>query len=169
MKAHIIGLAGSGKTTLARWLAGTYAIGACDLDDVVYDRVTGERPATEIERRLEEIGRLPGWVTEGAYHQPWLKQHLDAAEIIVWLDISFPICAKRIVLRHVGAELAGRNPHPGWRKMARFLNYTRQTASRQRAETKCLIDPFSAKVMHCRSSTNVKAFQAHRSGASGFR
>jgi adenylate kinase family enzyme len=68
MKAHVIGIPGSGKTTLAQWFADKYLIPAFDLDYVVWDE-SGERAPSEIERRLTEIGRLPGWVTEGAYRQ----------------------------------------------------------------------------------------------------
>lgn len=48
---HIMGLAGSGKTTLARWIADTFDLSIHDLDWVAYDQ-HAERPLAEIERRI---------------------------------------------------------------------------------------------------------------------
>ncbi|MEX0749668.1 MAG: hypothetical protein WD359_02580, partial [Dehalococcoidia bacterium] len=135
VKVHVIGIAGSGKTTLARWIGDTFAVVAHDLDFVVYDVEKGERPHDEIVARVDEIRSLPGWVTEGAYHDAWLRPLLDEADAIAWLDVPLRACLARIVKRHVRAELARTNVHRGWRRLASFLVYIRRTARRQRAET----------------------------------
>jgi len=38
MRVHIIGITGSGKTTLAVWMSERFGVPAHDLDWVVYDR-----------------------------------------------------------------------------------------------------------------------------------
>ncbi len=160
MKIHIVGIAGSGKTTLARWAEATFGVGAFDLDHVVYDVETGERPAAEIVRRIDDIRRLDGWVTEGAYRDAWLRPLMNEATAIVWLDASLPTAISRMVKRHVRAEFARNNRHPGWIRLVRFLNYNRRTASVQRAETIELLGPYSNKLWRCRSARDVAAFKA---------
>ena len=66
MNIHIIGLAGSGKTSLARALSTAHGIPAIDLDYEVYGP-TGERPASDLKARLNGILSREGWVTEGEF------------------------------------------------------------------------------------------------------
>jgi hypothetical protein len=61
-----------------------------------------------------------------------------------------------MVKRHITAELRGNNQHPGWRKLWRFLNYTRRTAPAQRSAVASMLRPHAAKVHHCRSSRDVR-------------
>lgn len=155
VKIHVIGLAGSGKTTLARWIGERFDVPVHDLDFVVYDAETGERPASEISARVDAIRLGAGWVTEGAYHDAWCKPLLDDATHIAWLDVPLRTCVMRIVKRHVRAELARTNMHPGWRKLARFIDYTRRTARHQRDEIAELLEEYGSKVARCRSSSDV--------------
>lgn len=159
MNVHIIGIAGSGKTTLAGWISSTFGVPAFDLDPIVYDFETGERPAAEIVRRIQEIRRLDGWVTEGAYRDAWLRPLLDDATAIVWLDPPLATAIVRMVKRHARAESSGNNLHPGWIRLVRFLNYNRRTAARQQTETRALLSPYSSKVFRCRSSRDIAAFK----------
>ena len=160
MNVHIVGMAGSGKTTLAHWIGGAFDVPAFDLDPVVYDFETGERPTPEIVSRIQEIRRLDGWVTEGAYREAWLRPLLDDAAAIVWLDPPLAVAILRMVKRHARAEFSGTNLHPGWVRLLRFLNYNRRTASQQAAETIDLLSPYASKVSRCRSSRDVAAFKA---------
>jgi adenylate kinase family enzyme len=160
MKIHIIGIAGSGKTTLARWISRVFEIPAFDLDNVVYGVDGGERPAGEIVRRVDEIRAGNGWVTEGAYRNEWLRPLLDDATAIVWLDSSLATDVARMLKRHARAELSGINPHPGWRRLIRFLDYNRRTAREQRAETSALLARYASKVFRCGASRDVESFKA---------
>ncbi|MEX2247589.1 MAG: hypothetical protein WEC75_12995 [Dehalococcoidia bacterium] len=156
MKLHIIGMAGSGKTTLARWAAAEFGIPAHDLDYVVYGDA-GERPEAEIVARLEEIRAGRGWVTEGAYRNAWLHPLLADSDSIVWLDVPLRTCLYRIVRRHVIAEMSRTNPHPGWRRLVWFLNYTRRIAHCADIESRELLAPHRDKVTRCQSSADMRA------------
>ena len=116
------------------------------------------RSLVEIEQTLAAIRANPGWVTEGAYSERWLEPHLAEAEFIVRLDLPLLPCLWRILLRHIKAELRRNNPHPGWRKLWHFLNYTRRSAARQRRDTTALLAPHAEKVVRCRSSAEVARF-----------
>ena len=159
MKIHIVGIAGSGKTTLARSLGDRFDVRAFDLDFVVYDFEAGERAAAEITRRVDEIRDLDGWVTEGAYRDGWLRPLLDDATAIMWLDVPLSRAIFRMVKRHAGAELARNNLHPGWMRLFRFLNYNRRSARQQHAETLALLAAYPDKVFRCRSSSDNAAFK----------
>ena len=130
-----------------------------ELDLVVYD-ASGERPAADIIRQIDEIRRLDGWATEGAYTEAWLAPLLDDASAIIWLDVPWQTCVLRMVKRHLRAELAGNNRHPGWGKLLSFMNYTRRTAPRQRGDAIRLLAPYQSKVLRCRTSKGVAAVKA---------
>ncbi len=156
LNVHIMGLAGSGKTTLARWIADTFDLSVHDLDWVAYDK-RGERPLAEIEGRVNAITGVDGWVTEGAYQEGWIEPLLGCADYIVWLDIGLHRCLFRMVKRHVRAELSGTNQHPGWVRLLRFLNYTRKTSRLQRQRTRRLLAGYTDKVYRCRTSGDISA------------
>jgi len=166
MKVHIIGPAGSGKTTFARSLSAAAGVPAFDLDYVVYDRETGrERPPDQVLAGANEIRYLPGWVTEGAYRERWLDPILADADAIAWLDLPFRVCAVRIVKRHILAELSRDNAHPGWRRLLRFLNYSRRVHSDSRTSTAALLAAYEGKVVRCASSREAERARSRLQGA----
>ncbi len=160
MRAHIIGIAGSGKTTLAASLGAQCGADVYDLDLVAYDPAGIERPPDEIAALIRGILATDRWITEGAYRAAWMNQLLEAAYVIVWLDLPFRVCAWRILRRHVRAEIARNNAHPGWIKLMRFVQTTRRTDPELRAETGRLLEPYLAKITRCRSSRDVATFSA---------
>lgn len=99
----IIGVAGSGKTTLAIAIGARIGIPAVHLDNVadaagqadpsVLHAPLGEfpdhafvpRPLEERRRMTESIAAAPAWVAEGAFIE-WTDALLASADTIVWLD-----------------------------------------------------------------------------------
>ena len=150
MKVHIIGPAGSGKTTLSARIVERGGGTAHDLDWIVYSEA-GERPIPEISRDLDSIIDQPSWVTEGAYRASWLQPVLDSADQIIWLDLDWRVCVWRIFKRHVAAELARTNQHRGWRRMLGFMNYTRRIDGCSRVETAALLEAHATKVVRVTS------------------
>ncbi len=158
MRAHIIGLAGSGKTTLAGWLGDTFRVPTHDLDDVAYGE-DGARTVAEVDRRVGVILSEGRWVTEGAYSDQWVEPLLTNADVIVWLDIGVSTCLFRMLKRHLRAELTRSNKHRGWIRLLRFMNYTRESARGQRERTRSLLAPYTAKVRHCGNGREVDSMR----------
>jgi adenylate kinase family enzyme len=159
LRVHIIGLAGSGKTTFARWIGDTFGVPVHDLDWIAYDQ-QGERPLAEVAQRVGAISNSNGWVTEGAFQERWIEPLLTRATAIVWLDVPLHVCLFRMLKRHVRAELSRKNQHPGWRKLFRFMNYTRHSARHQRQRSRGMLAPHGGKTARCRTSSDIEAMKA---------
>ena len=151
-RVHVIGGGGSGKTTLARRLASDTGLPLYELDTgVVLDP------------------QEPSWIAEGVFL--WeIEPVLDRADVIVWMDLPRRAAFRRMVTRHIKLTVLRRNPHPGFRKMLRFVWGQREyyTAPAReptgptdwdaltRALTAELLGPRRAKVVHLRTPRAVR-------------
>lgn len=150
LRVHLIGGAGSGKTTLATTLARRIDVPLYSLDDINFaDGFHRPRPQG---RRLAEVERIacePAWVTEGIF-VGWTNALLEAATLIVWLDLPLHVALGRIVLRHIRASLAGANPYPG---LLRLLSFMRWSAAYYRRMSPAAIDALDEESLHSRAAT----------------
>jgi len=92
----VIGNAGAGKTRLAQQLAARMAMPYIGLDRVVWK--PGWVPTPKAERHQEEwaIATLPRWIVDGVS-----LVVLDAADVVVFLDYTRPVCFWRALRRNV--------------------------------------------------------------------
>lgn len=178
MRVHIIGISGSGKSTLAGRIAEHRGVEPIDLDDLANPELD-ETLAPELRdgRRWEgcrtaaaRIASTPEWVTEGIYCG-WTEPLMDAADLVVWLDVPAYVAVWRIVRRHASRSLAGDNPHNGLRPLARFASEVLHDPKRpaatdaelrsnvganSRATTRARLARYPDKVAHCRTDTDVE-------------
>ncbi len=176
-RIHIIGGAGSGKTTLAQrlgeWLDAPYY----DLDEIGYEGAFAAKRALGL--RLADIQSIiaqPAWITEGGFIW-WVDNLLRAADTIVWLDLPWRIRRWRIITRHIKADLAHNNRHPGYRNLYNFYmrsrNYHRSKMlltldpdeglandSSNRITVAHKLAPYEDKVVQCCSPADVEKFVA---------
>lgn len=165
-RVHIVGGAGSGKSTLARLLGEELGVPTYDLDTVGYEGgAGGKRP---LQAKLEDvlsISNQRGWVTEGVF-LGWTDELFRRSDAIIWLDLPFFVVAWRIVLRHLKAELAGTNRHPGWWNLSRFLWDVRRYYTSKMIEPQAPDDD-AAVTRHATARAlqpfNRKVFAYHRS------
>lgn len=90
----ILGNSGSGKSTMARALAGEHGIAHLDLDTIVW--VPGEiavpRPPEAISADLARFrDDFPGWVIEGCYSE-WIAHLLPYCTELRFLDPGVEAC-----------------------------------------------------------------------------
>lgn len=170
-RVHIIGTGGSGKTTLAHQIANVLDAPCYELDSIGYTH----HSKRSLEERLHDVRQIaaqPQWVSEGAYLW-WTDDLLQNADTIVWLDLHWLICYQRIVLRHIRADLAGNNAHPGFVNMLRFaggkrsyyLNPTpavpadpNDDAAMNRAAVAQVLASYSDKTICCCRPADVATF-----------
>ncbi len=171
-RIHIIGGPGSGKTTLARQMGARLRAPCYELDKVGYENGAGaERPMEVRLADIRQIADQPAWVTEGVF-LGWTHQLFETADQIIWLDLPWRLAGWRIFLRHIRAEWHRNNLHPGWVKLYRFLQWSRQYYARtapihrvtpgkdlaeNRQTTAHYLGTFNPKVVHCINPAQVKA------------
>jgi adenylate kinase family enzyme len=170
-KIHIIGGAGSGKTTLANLLSDRLGFPNFDLDKIGW-RAHQKVPLDARLEVIDEILSRHRWITEGVFLW-WTYALLEVADVIVWLDIPFRVAAWRIFKRHIIASIQRNNPHPGIINLFKFLHgvgtgyYKRpaiQPESRDddfaitRAATEDLLKKYPDKVAHCRNQGEADKF-----------
>ncbi|MFZ5885767.1 MAG: shikimate kinase [Chloroflexota bacterium] len=85
----VIGTTSSGKSTLAKRLAGKLGYDFIELDALHWEPNWAEAPLEVFRQRVETATQAPAWVVAGNYHVVrdivWSR-----AEAVVWLDYSFP-------------------------------------------------------------------------------
>jgi adenylate kinase family enzyme len=174
-RIHIMGAAGSGKTTLARWSAERLACPWYELDAVAYEGgYARKRTLDERLASLQTITAQPTWVTEGFFLW-WIDDLLAAADAIVWLDLPWTVSMPRIVTRHFKLSWAGKNKHPGLRNLANFVwgcrHYYLEKQPRtpkardddfavNRAGVVQYLAPYRTKVIQCKRPAEVDQFLA---------
>jgi adenylate kinase family enzyme len=100
-KIHIVGIYGSGKSSLAKKLSKLLKIKNYDLDEIKYKRKYNKiRPVKERLKIVKKISKKKKWITEGA----WLDYALDLyrkADLVIFLEIPKRTIYKRILIRHI--------------------------------------------------------------------
>ena len=172
-KIHIIGGAGSGKTTLANWFGQQLNYPCFYLDQIGWS-TSGKVPLAKRMEDIQQILTQPAWITEGVFLW-WTDPLLEHADLIVWLDLSFPRTAWRIMKRHAVASWNRNNPHAGIRHLLRFVygvgknHYRKEPLTPSgpdddfaitRIATKQNLAPFLQKVVHCQKPNDVAQFQS---------
>ncbi len=171
-RVHFTGGPGGGKTTAARQLAQARGAPWYDLDGMLLE-MEGRLPVLqaieEVAARLPSIALQPAWVSDGAY-LGWAQPLLDAADLIVWIDLPPRVALFRILARHLKADLRRDNRFPGWRRLMRFwrwcLRYYRDGnppginvygTPETRAHTAAALRSYEGKLRVCRSNKDLAA------------
>jgi adenylate kinase family enzyme len=97
--AIIASASGNGKTTLGRELAGRMQVPFVELDALVHGPGWAQTPDAVLRAQLAPIVAGDGWVIDGAYQRKLGDLVLDAAELIVWLDLPIGVWLPRLARR----------------------------------------------------------------------
>jgi adenylate kinase family enzyme len=90
---------GCGKTTTGRALAERLGLPFVELDSLVHGPGWTETPDDELRRLVEPLLAEPGWVVDGSYSRKLGSMVLDAADMVVWLDLPIRVWLPRLVRR----------------------------------------------------------------------
>ncbi len=97
-RVAIAGVAGAGKSTLARRIAAALGLPHTELDSLHHGPGWTKRP--EFETDVDRVIDSDAWVCEWQYDyaRPLLAENAD---LMVWLDLPFPVTLSRVVRRTV--------------------------------------------------------------------
>jgi hypothetical protein len=169
MRVYVCGGPGAGKTTFASALADRTGMPIHHLDDIA--RIGGGRgPETTDAARATEVDGIlsqSSWIAEGL-QLGWTARLMAAADSIVWLDATPPRASSwRIFRRFVSGGVAEFRRRQGREKFLRFGDYLRkvrelivsvpETRTYPRAELETALALHAAKLVHCKSQTDVDA------------
>lgn len=121
VKVHILGGPGSGKTTLAQNISVKLHVPHYDLDQIGWKQ--GNRLAAYVDDAFA-LAAQPEWITEGVF-LIWTDPLLYQADYIILLEVSWPLAAWRIIVRHISKSLRGTNPYRGVKTLFNFLKDVR--------------------------------------------
>jgi len=97
--AIISSASGNGKTTLGRELAARLEVPFVELDALVHGPDWVETPDDELRAQVEPIVESDAWVIDGAYRGKLGDLVLDAADVVVWLDLPLRVWLPRLIRR----------------------------------------------------------------------
>lgn len=165
MKVIIIGNSGSGKTWLAKQLCSALDASIVHLDDLFWEPegFDKKRSLETIELLIGEIKDSPSWIVEGIFGD-LAAYYLDTAELLVWLDIDWPVCKKRLLQR--GSEskrhLNREQSEKGLEKLIQWASqyYDRNDLRSHLGHNK-MFAKFPRKKIHLQSEADVNTFVAN--------
>ena len=122
-RISVVGNSGSGKTTVARSLAGVLGIPQLELDSVFHQPGWQPLERAEFRRRVSAFTTAPGWVIDGNYGAVrdivWSQ-----ADTVIWIDlprrrVMRQVTARTLCRMATRAELWNGNREP-WRNLVRL-------------------------------------------------
>src|ERR1700761_7549385 len=90
---------GNGKTTLGRALAERMEVPFVELDALVHGPNWTETPDEVLAARLAPVLGSDAWVIDGTYRRKLGDRVLEAADVVVWLDLPIRVWLPRLVRR----------------------------------------------------------------------
>lgn len=107
----IIGPSGAGKSTLAERLGSLLHIKVIRLDRIFWERGWKEKPRDERIDVLQRLVAEKQWIIEGSYLNS-SEPRLEAADTIIFLDMSPFVCLPRLIMRHLKDRKRSRRDLP---------------------------------------------------------
>jgi adenylate kinase family enzyme len=99
-RVSVVGVSGSGKTTVARALAARLSAPLVELDGLMHQPGWQPRPEAEFQAEVERATSEPAWVIDGNYRQVVIEGPVwQRADTVVWLDVPRFIAMRQLFAR----------------------------------------------------------------------
>ena len=122
----VVGVTGSGKTTLALTLAQHFQVPQIELDSLYWGPGWTETPREVFRERVRRALTETAWVSDGNYGQVrdivWRR-----ATALVWLDYAWPVIFWRLARRTFQRVIAGEELWNGNRENWREALFSRDS------------------------------------------
>ncbi len=143
-KISIIGGSGSGKSTLATILSEELKIPAIHLDAINYNANWVEVDRNQRDLIIEAKTKEDKWIIDGNYNKT-LKERLDNADLIIWLDYSSFAHLKGVLKRIIKNYNKEKAELPGCKERfnIKFIKYVISYNKKKRPEVQKLLSSYS--------------------------
>ena len=103
----VIGVAGAGKSTVARELSERLGVRHIELDSIFWQANWTKLDKEEFEARVRKATDSGGWIVDGNYSDRIRQITWTAADTVVWLDLSRPVVMWQLLRRTVRRTISG--------------------------------------------------------------
>lgn len=136
-RISIIGGSGCGKSTLCDILAKELNLPAIHLDAINYKPNWVEIEKNERDRIISNKSKENKWIIDGNYNKT-LKERLNNADLIIWLDYSTWAQLKGVIKRYLKKRNKERDEIPGCKERinAKFIKYVLTYNKKKRPKVK---------------------------------
>lgn len=122
----VVGMTGSGKTTLARELADLLDTPHYELDALHWQPDWTSTPTEEMVARVAAVCAGEAWIIDGNYtHTQAIS--LARADTLVWLDYPFPVIFRQLLARTLRRALMKETLWAGNRETLRQSFFSRDS------------------------------------------
>lgn len=94
----IVGIGGSGKSTISTQIAARTGLPLLHMDQLFWTGVWEEVPMSEYIPKHEALVAQDAWIIEGFIDKS-MRSRAERADLIIWLDYSGLLCLRRVLGR----------------------------------------------------------------------
>jgi adenylate kinase family enzyme len=105
-RIQVIGASGSGKTTLAKALAARLGVTHVELDAIHWQPGWTPRPKDDFRAAVAAALSAPAFVVDGNYSVPLGNVVRDRIDTLLWLDYTFALALRQVVVRTMNRVVA---------------------------------------------------------------
>ena len=154
MKIYIVGIVGTGKTTLAKKLSQDLSIPYYELDNIVYDGKI--RNSDElINQKFNEIIQENDWIIEDVLRKQFMKA-LDYADMIIFLDINMITRDYRIIKRYIKRKFYNNEHYANTLKEVKQLLSWSHEFEKDKDNRLKLLDNYQNKTITVKNNDDIK-------------
>jgi adenylate kinase family enzyme len=101
-RISVVGISGSGKTTVGKTIAETLDVPFTELDSIHHQPGWTELSASEFQARVRPIVDGDAWVIDGNYSSKGVQDLVwPRADTVVWLDLTRAQAMRRVIRRTI--------------------------------------------------------------------